>query len=157
VSPDEFDRIQDFVVQRRLALVGVSRSGTGFGHLIRQTLRRQGYSLQLVHHELAEVAGHPCVCSIAELEPPVDGIILCTPPKVSEGLIDALVAAKIPRVWLQQGAQSLAAVERAEAAGLSVVAGRCILMFAQPKGIHRFHRWLLELFGRVPKRKALVP
>lgn len=31
------------------------------------------------------------------------------------------------------------------------VHGECILMFADPKGIHRFHHWLRGLLGKLPE------
>ncbi len=34
--------------------------------------------------------------------------------------------------------------------GLNAVLGECILMFAKPAGIHRAHRALAGMFGRLP-------
>lgn len=60
-------------------------------------------------------------------------------------------AAGIKRVWLQQGAEARAAIHLAESKEMSVVAGECMLMFAEPAGFgHRAHRWLKGLFGRLP-------
>ena len=60
----------------------------------------------------------------------------------------ACVAAGIPRVWLHRGMGGKAAPEEAvracRDAGIPVVDGACLLMFAAPvAGFHRFHRHLL--------------
>lgn len=39
------------------------------------------------------------------------------------------------------------AIAKAEAVGLSVIHHACVLMYANPKGIHRFHGWLKRRFG----------
>lgn len=57
----------------------------------------------------------------------------------------------IRRIWMQQGAESAEAVGFCERAGIPVVHGECILMFAEPPAwIHRAHRWLRGKFGKLP-------
>jgi hypothetical protein len=34
--------------------------------------------------------------------------------------------------------------------GMTVVARECILMFAQPTGFHKLHRWIWGAPGRLP-------
>ena len=53
-------------------------------------------------------------------------------------------------MWLQQGAESPAAIRVGAELGVKVVAGECILMFARPTGIHRAHRWLRQITHRLP-------
>jgi hypothetical protein len=31
------------------------------------------------------------------------------------------------------------------------VAGECILMFTDPGGMHRFHRWIWNVLGKLPQ------
>jgi predicted CoA-binding protein len=54
------------------------------------------------------------------------------------------------RVWLQQGAQSIEALNVCDRLGVEVVAGECILMFAKPTGIHRAHRFVCDILHRLP-------
>ena len=35
---------------------------------------------------------------------------------------------------------------------MSVIYGKCILMFAQPLAFfHKPHRWVMQVFGKIPK------
>jgi len=40
---------------------------------------------------------------------------------------------------------------RLEKEEINVVYDRCVLMHAHPTGIHKWHRWILSVFGRLPK------
>jgi hypothetical protein len=144
--------IDDFVAQRSLALVGVSRSGRGFGNTVRKELGGKGYTLHLVHPEVDAVAGVPCVKRLQDLAGKVGGVILVTPPAQTLGLVREAAEAGITRVWMQQGAESAEAVRLAEEKSLHVVHGHCILMFSDPVGFpHSVHRWLKRVGGTLPR------
>jgi len=74
------------------------------------------------------------------------------PPAETEQVVQEAAAAGIRRVWMQQGAESEAAIRFCEEHGMSVVHGECILMFAQPvDSVHRLHRWIWRLLGKLPQ------
>jgi predicted CoA-binding protein len=145
------DVVDGFVAQESLALVGASRGGKKFGNTVLRELAGKGYRMSVVHPEASEIDGVPCCRSVAELPGEVGGLILVVPPEQTEKLVREASAAGIRRIWMQQGAESTAAVESCAEQGIEEVHGVCILMFAQPTGIHRFHRWLAGLFGKLPK------
>jgi predicted CoA-binding protein len=144
--------IDDFMAQERLALVGASRSGKGFGNAILQELGKRGYRIFPVHPEADEVRGVPCVRSLAELPEPVGGVVLVVPPRETEKLVREAAEAGIPRVWMQHGSSSDEAVRFCEEKGLRVIHGECLLMYAEPvRSVHRVHRFLRRIFGRMPR------
>jgi uncharacterized protein len=59
-------------------------------------------------------------------------------------------AAGIKRVWLQQGSESSEVLRECEQLGLDVTSRECILMFARLTGIHKAHRWVWGLLGKLP-------
>lgn len=134
--------LDDFLTQRTLALVGVSRDGHGFGNTVRKELARKGFTVHLVHPEAESIDGQPCFKSLAALPERVGGAVLVTPPAVTEKLVREAFVAGIPRIWMQQGAESDEAIRFCEERGIAVVHHECILMFAEPAGwFHRAHRW----------------
>jgi hypothetical protein len=144
--------VTDFLGQRSLAVVGVSRRGNKFGNAAYRELKAKGYQLVPVHPQAETLEGDPCAKNLASLPEPVGGVLVIVPPQQAEQVVKEAAAAGIRRVWLQQGAESSAAIRLAESNGMSVVAGECILMFAEPAGLgHRAHRWLKGLFGGLPK------
>jgi uncharacterized protein len=144
--------VDDFLSQRVLGVVGVSRSGKKFGNAVCRELQAKGYRLLPVHPQADEIDGVPCYRSLAALPEPAGGVVVVVPPREAEQVVREAAAAGIKRIWLQQGAESPAAIRFCEEAGLSVVSGQCILMFAEPVGwFHGFHRWLWRVLGKLPR------
>lgn len=147
--------VGDFVAQRRLALAGASRSGKKFGNVILRELKGQGYDVVPVHPEATELEGLACARSLAAVEGRVDGLVVVTPPVEAVRLVGEAADAKIPMVWLQQGAGSDEAVRLAGERGVRLVHGHCLLMFLpRVQGLHRFHRGLWSLLGKLPAEAA---
>jgi hypothetical protein len=145
-------RVTDFVSQRKLAVVGVSRQGKKFGNLAFRELKAKGYMLFPVHPQAETVQGKRCYPSLAALPEPVDGVLVIVPPAETEKVVREAAAAGIKRVWMQQGPESPEAIRFCQENGISAVHGECILMFAEPAAwYHRAHRWVWKLLGRSPK------
>ncbi|MDP2887219.1 MAG: CoA-binding protein [Ignavibacteria bacterium] len=147
--------IYDFMSQRSLAVVGVSRTGKKFGNTIYKTLKQHGYKVFPLHPEAKTVEGDPCFPSFSALPEKVGGVVICVPPIQTEQVLPQALEAGIKRVWLQQGSESYAAIRYCDKNGISAVHGQCIMMFAEPVGsFHRFHRWVWKLIGKYPSRNA---
>jgi predicted CoA-binding protein len=144
--------VEDFVAQRTLALVGVSRSGKKFGNMALKALKQKGYRVFPVHPHAEQIEGERCYPSLLALPEQVEAVLVVVPPGETERVVREAAAARIPRVWLQQGAESQDAIRFCEEHGLSVIHGECILMFAQPVvSFHRFHRWVWKALGKLPR------
>ena len=144
--------IDDFLSQRSLAVVGVSRSGRKFGNTAYRELKAKGYRLVPVHPEAEELEGDRCAHSLAAIPAPVGGVLVVVPPRQAEQVVREAAAAGIRRAWLQPGAELEAAIQLAQSMGMTVISGECILMFAEPAGFgHRAHRWIKGLFGGLPR------
>ncbi len=142
--------VDGFLAQKTLAIAGVSRSGKGFGNAVLRDLTAKGYDMLPVHPEADEVGGVRAYPTLADLPDGIGGLILVVPPAQTEMLVRQAKDIGIDRVWMQQGAESADAVRFCEDNGIEAVHGECIMMFAQPTGIHRFHRWLWGVFGKLP-------
>jgi len=142
--------IDDFWSQQTLAVVGVSRGGKKFGNAASRELRTKGYRVIPVHPEADSIGGERCYPSLKALPEPVGGLLVVVPPVQTERVVREAAEAGIRRVWLQQGAESAAAIKYCQDQGMSVVHGECILMFAAPTGGHKLHHWLWRLLGKLP-------
>ncbi len=144
--------VEDFVSQRTLALVGASAGGKKFGNAALSDLRAKGYQVFPVHPTAETIDGQRCYGSLAELPEPVGGLLIVVPPQQTEKVVRDAAEAGITRVWMQQGAESEAAIRYCEEQGLGAVHGECIFMFAEPvTGGHRLHRWVWKLLGKLPR------
>ena len=144
------EAIETFLAQPALAIVGVSRSGRKFGNAACRALREKGYRVYPIHPSAARIDGVTCYGRFTDLPEPVGGVLIVVPPRDAIDVIHEAADAGIRRVWLQQGAESLEALDECERLGIDVVSGECILMFAHPTGIHKAHRILRRMFVSLP-------
>ena len=150
------ERIQDFLGQKRFAIVGVSRQPKDFSRVLLREFRQKGFDPVPVNPEAREMEGVPCFARLQEIEPPVDGALLMTPPARTDRVVRDCAEAGIKRVWMYratgQGAVSADAVKFCEANGISVIAGECPMMFL-PGGawFHRLHGWVKKIAGSYPR------
>ena len=144
--------VSDFLSQREIALVGISRGGKKFGNAVFKELKTKGYQVYPVHPQATEIGGQPCWPSVLKLPVKVGGAVVVVPPSETEKVIRDIVKAGIPRIWMQQGSESAAAIQLCRENGISEVHGECILMFAEPAVFfHRAHRWIWRILGKLPR------
>jgi predicted CoA-binding protein len=144
--------VNDFLAQRSLAVVGVSRGGKKFGNTAYKELKAKGYRSFPIHPNAERIEGDRCYPSLGALPEPVGGVLVVVPPAQTEQVVRDAAAAGIRRVWMQQGAESEAAIRFCAENGISAVHGECILMFAEPAAFyHRMHRWVWGLLGKLPR------
>ena len=142
--------VDQFVAQPALALVGVSRSGKKFGNAAYRELSAKGYRVYPIHPSADVIDGVHCYSRFADLPEVVDAVLVVVPPSQAAAVVRDAAAAGIHHVWLQQGAESVEACDLAASLGIECVAGECILMFANPTGVHRLHRGIRKLVGGLP-------
>lgn len=145
------EAINDFLGQRTLAVVGASRDPKKFGNVVFREMQSKGYEVYPVNCSGESINGVESYQDLRALPTPVDGVILVIPPTESAQVVREAADLGIRRVWMQQGAESEEAIQFCETEGVSAVHGECIMMFAEPvKSVHRFHRWIWGLLGRLP-------
>ena len=147
--------VQDFLGQKRLAVVGVSRKPEDFSRKLFLELRDRGYDVVPVNPEAAEIDGQKCFAHLQDVQPPVDGALLMTSPSASETVVQECASAGIKRVWMYRaagdGAVSPQAVRFCESHSISIIPGECPLMFL-PHGawFHRLHGVVRKITGKYP-------
>lgn len=139
---------EEFVAEKSLAIVGVSRT-RGFGNLALKELRAKGYEVVPVNAKAETVEGERCFKSLDELPKTVGGVITVVPPAQTEKVVEDCVRLGIKRVWMQQGSESPAAIKLCEEKGIPAVHGACVMMYAQPAGFHKFHAFVWKLLGKL--------
>jgi uncharacterized protein len=141
--------VQDFIDGKRMAVVGVSRSGKKFGNTAFAELAARGYQVMAVHPAAEEIAGVPCYPNLAALRGQVDGVLVVVPPPQALAVLRDAAASGLKNVWLQRGSESKDALDLARELGLNAVAGKCVLMYAPPvRSFHSWHRAFARLFGQ---------
>ncbi|MFZ5441959.1 MAG: CoA-binding protein [Myxococcota bacterium] len=139
---------QSFIDVKRIAVVGVSRGGKGFGNYAAKALRERGYEVFAINAQVDEVAGEKSWRSLAALPVKPDLVVTVVPPAETTKLVEECAQLGLTKVWMQQGSESPEAVALAKERHLEVVPGACVLMHLKPTGFHAFHGWLNRTFSR---------
>jgi uncharacterized protein len=147
--------INDFLKQKRLAVVGVSRNPRDFSRSLFREFLKEGYDAVPVNPQLQEIEGRRCFAHLGEISPPVEGALLMTSPALTEQVVRECASSGITRVWMYRaggnGAVHPNAVAYCHQKGLRLVEGYCPFMFfARPAIFHRVHKFCMKLVGSYP-------
>jgi predicted CoA-binding protein len=150
------ETIEDFLAQKRIAMVGVSRNPKDFSAALFEEFRKRGYDMVPVNPNACEVLGQPCFAHVQEIQPPVDAALLMTTGEVTDAVVSDCAAAGIRRIWMYRAAGKGAVTGKAVAFcrdhGIDVVPGQCPFMFLPGTGgVHKFHGFMRKIFGSYPK------
>jgi hypothetical protein len=109
-----------------IAVVGASTTDGKPGHDIPQYLQSQGYRIVPVNPRGGEIFGESSYPSLRDVDVPVDVVDVFRPPEEAEGIAREAIAIGAKTLWFQPGTHTDEAVALARAAGLTVVARRCM-------------------------------
>ena len=151
--------IQDFLAQKRIAVVGISKRPDDFSRYVFRELQRRHYDVVPVNTLGGTLEGRACYTRVQDISPPVDGALLMTPPEATDEVVKDCARAGVQRVWMHRGmgpgAVSADAVAFCRQHGINVVDGACPMMFLKRAGFaHALHRSLLKLFRKHPEQRA---
>lgn len=150
------DTIEDFLAQKRIATVGVSRQSKDFSVMLFDELCRRRYDMVPVNPNASEIRGHRCFARVQDVQPVVDGAILMTSPAVSETVVRGCAQAGIRGIWMYraggEGAVNAKAIAFCREKGIEVVPGECPFMFLPRAGFHRMHGLIRKIRGSYPRR-----
>lgn len=142
--------IEQFVLSKRIAVVGMSRSGKKFGNMAAKELKAKGYEIFAVHPEAADIEGFACAPNLRCLNGKIDAVWISVPPAKVSPVLNEAAEIGLKNIWLQQGAWSAEVQQTIDLLGLPVVSKKCIMMYAPPvKSVHKFHRTIKGIFGRL--------
>ena len=147
--------IRDFLAQKRIAVVGVSRDKKEISRMLLHTLLGRGYEVFPVNPAIERVDDLPCYPSLREVPSPIDGVLVMASPAVTDQVVQECAELHIPRVWMYRGggkgAVSPQAIEYCGEHGIRVVPGECPYMFLQGEPwFHRLHGFVRKITGTYP-------
>lgn len=123
------DPIQRFLASPAFGVAGASTRRQKFGNKVLRCYQQAGRRAIPVNPHEHEIEGAACVASVLELPDEVRSLSVITPPAVTERVVQDAIRRGIEHVWMQPGAESLAAVAACREAGINVIAdGSCLLV-----------------------------
>lgn len=151
--------VQDFLAQKRIAVVGVSdkrETGCNLGY---RRFKEAGYAVSAVNPRLTTFEGDPCYPDLPSIPARPEAVFILASPTVTEQIVQQCVELGIKRVWmhcmmgtkpgLAAGMTSVSpkAVELCRANGITVIPGACPNQFLNPDFGHTLMRVLWRTLG----------
>ena len=154
--------VREFLGQRRIALVGVSRDPKDFSRVLFREMCTRGYEMVPVNPAAGELEKRRCFGRVQDIDPPVQAALLVTAPRDTERVVRDCAEAGVRRIWMHrgggQGAVSKEAADFCHKNGMRLVEGYCPFMFLPATSFfHRVHGFFLKLLGRYPAQVQGAP
>ncbi len=141
--------VQDFLAQKRVAVVGVSdkrETGCNLGY---RKFQEAGYVVSAVNPHISTFEGQPCYPDLKSIPDTPDAVFILANPNVTRQIVEQCMELGIKRVWmhcmmgikpgLAAGITSVSpeAVALCEANGIAVIPGSCPNQYLKPDFAHR--------------------
>ncbi len=144
----------DFLAQKHIAIVGVTRDAKGWGRTLYDAFKTRGYDVYAIN-PAGTIPGIQCYPTLSKIPGKVDGVLLVVPPQVTAQVVREVAELGIPRVWMHKGAGEGAVSEEAiqfcKEKNIAAVYGVCPFMYLQPQGFgHKLHHAFARWTGSLP-------
>lgn len=121
--------IEAFLASTTFAVVGASADRGKYGNRVLRFLMENGRNVVPVNPNAVTVEGLPAFCSLCDIPATPEAISINTQPKVTEQVVQEAIDLGIRKIWMQPGAENMAAIGYCHEAGVSVIhSGPCILL-----------------------------
>ncbi len=121
--------IQQFLAGNAFAVAGASRDRSKYGNKVLRVYQQKNYQVYPLNPNAEEVEGLQAYPDLKSLPESVHGISIITPPDITESIVDEAIDLGISHIWMQPGAESPTAIQKAEQAGINLIAGGpCLLV-----------------------------
>lgn len=145
------DLANDFLAQKRIAVVGVTHDPKGWGRTLYDEFKKRSYDTYAVN-PAGNIEGIQCYASLRALPTKPDGVLLVVPPSVTDQVVREVAELGIQHKGAGAGAVSESAVQFCKENNIAVVYGVCPFMYLQPQMFgHKLHHNFAKWFGALPK------
>ncbi|HET9908965.1 MAG TPA: CoA-binding protein [Anaerolineales bacterium] len=150
---------QDFLTQKRIAVVGVSDKRDTGCNLAFRKFRENGYQVYAVNPRITTFEGTQCYPDLKAIPEKPDAVFILTSPQVTEQVVQQCVELGVKQVWMHcmlgtkagLGASmtsvSQDAVHVCYENGITVIPGACPNQFLKPDFGHTLMRIMCRSLG----------
>jgi predicted CoA-binding protein len=140
--------INEFLTCKKIAIAGVSGDPKKFGNILFCNLRDKGYDVYPINPNAHSVDGCFCYSSVQDLPAEINDLLIATSVNDTDKVVKEAIEKGIKNIWIQNGSETESAIKLAKESNVNLVSKACILMYADPKGFHKFHQVMAKWFGK---------
>lgn len=139
--------IENFLNSDPIAIAGVSSNPKKFGQIVFNTLKNKGLNVVPINPKQGEIQGQKFINRISDLDGSVKKLLIVTHKKDTLKVAEEAVARGFNYIWIQNNCETEEAIKLISSSQIKVISKACILMYANPKGFHKFHQTISRIFG----------
>ncbi len=121
-------QIDQFLAAPSFGVAGASDDKHKYGHKVYACYLQHKHKAFPINPKTSTVMGNTAYPSVSAIPEKVESLSIITPPNVTDSVVDDAIAAGVKNIWMQPGAESPKAIEKAKAAGLNVISGGACLL-----------------------------
>ena len=122
------DLIEEFMAQKKFAIVGATNNIEKYGYQIFKNLKGRRYEVFPVNPKLKDLEGVKCYASFDDIPVKVDVVDFVVPPEVTAVILKDCKRLGLNHIWLQPGSESEAAIAYCHENNLKVVHDVCVML-----------------------------
>lgn len=151
--------VQDFLAQKKIAIVGVSDKRETGCNLAYRKFKETGYAVSAVNPHLTSFEGDPCYADLKSIPDKPEAVFILTKPEITEQIVQQCVDLDIQRVWMHclmgtkpglaasMTSVSADAVRMCHENGIAIIPGSCPNQFLEPDFGHSLMRVMFRTLG----------
>ncbi len=151
--------VQDFLAQKRIAVVGVSDQRDTGCNLGYRKFKAEGYSVSAVNPRITTFEGDPCYPDLHSIPYKPDAVFILANPRVTEQIVKQCIDLGVRHVWMHcmlgtkpglvpgMTSVSLDAVRLCRENGIAVIPGACPNQYLKPDFGHAMMRTIFRTIG----------
>lgn len=151
--------VQDFLAQKKIAVVGVSDKRDTGCNAVYQRFKEAGYTVYPVNPRLSTFQGEACYPNLKSIPEKPGAVFVLANPQVTEQIVQQCVDLGVQHVWMHcmmgtkaglvAGMTSVSqdAVRMCREKGISVIPGSCPNQFLNPDFGHKMMRVIFGALG----------
>lgn len=151
--------VNDFLAQKKIAVVGVSDKRDTGCNLAYRNFKAAGYTVSAVNPRLSVFEDDPCYPDLKSIPDKPDAVFILTNPQVTEDVVQQCVDLGVKHVWMHcmmgtkpglaesMTSVSQDAVRMCEENGITVIPGSCPNQFLKADIGHAIMRVLFRTLG----------
>ncbi len=146
----ELKQINSFLSNKHIGVIGVSRNSKSFSNAVVQELIRTNYKVYPVNPYADTIQNLKAYSSIGSLPPEVTALLFVTNAKVTDTIFKSAIAKGFHNIWVQKSCET-PATESLSQDNVNLITKQCIVMYLNNTGMHKCHKFILNIFGKIPK------
>ena len=129
VNSNEEEMTAYFKETKTIAVLGVSPNPEKASHRVAKYLKEVGYKMIPIYPKEDEILGEKVYRSLADIDVPVDMVVVFRKPAALDAIADAVIArGDVKTYWTQLGLINNDAADKVKAAGINVVQNYCAMV-----------------------------